>query len=46
MDVIIDKVFPLAFTPAEKGVRDGPWDEEEERQRHDAWKVGFAEIWR
>jgi breast cancer 2 susceptibility protein len=39
MDVVIDKLFPVAYTAAEKGRGDAPWGEEEERQRQDAWSV-------
>jgi len=41
MDLIIDKIFPLAFMPAEKGDRAPPWNEAEERVREEKWKVGL-----
>lgn len=40
MDVVIDRVFPLAYMPAEKGDREPPWNEAEESLRQDRWKVG------
>ncbi len=42
MDVIIEKVYPLAFMPAEKGDREPPWNEAEERSREDKWKVSLS----
>jgi hypothetical protein len=42
MDVIIEKVFPVAFMHSQKGTWEPPWDEEEERIRQDTWKVGVA----
>lgn len=44
MDVVIDKIFPLAYTSAEKGNKDAPWDEEEERRRQDEWTVRFLPL--
>lgn len=40
MDVVIDKVFPLAYMNSDKAAGEAPWNEEEERARVDAWKVG------
>ena len=40
MDIIVDKIFPLAYTPADKSDREPPWDEGEERIRAEKWKVG------
>lgn len=39
MDVVIDKVFPLAFRNADWNVREGEWDQEEETKRQNKWKV-------
>lgn len=43
MDVIVDKLYPIAYISSIKGARDGPWDEGEERIRADQWKVGTAD---
>lgn len=40
MDIVLDKVFPLAFMSADRSAREAPWNEEEEQTRADAWKVG------
>lgn len=39
MDVIIDRLYPVAYTASEKGKMDTPWGEVEERQLQDAWTV-------
>ena len=39
MDIVIDKIYPLAFMPADKGDREAPWNETEERTREEKWKV-------
>jgi len=39
MDVVIEKVYPLAFLPTEKGDRTPPWNEAEERARDEKWRV-------
>lgn len=41
MDVVLDKVFPLAFMHGDKSVREPPWSEDEEHVRVDAWKVSL-----
>ncbi|WVQ79198.1 hypothetical protein IAT38_001294 [Cryptococcus sp. DSM 104549] len=38
MDVVIDKIFPLAYTNGDRNAKEGPWGEEEEQTRQDAWK--------
>lgn len=39
MDVVLDRVYPLAFMNADKGSREPPWSEDEEAMRADQWKV-------
>lgn len=39
MDVIVEKLYPIAFLSSVKGAREGPWGEGEERIRADQWKV-------
>lgn len=45
MEIIVEKIFPVAFMSAEKGVRDGPWNEDEESIRQDRWKVRVKLTW-
>lgn len=40
MDVILERVFPLAFMKGERGSRDAPWDEDEEARLSRECKVG------
>lgn len=42
VDVKVDKVYPLAFMNADRAVRDAPWDEKEELEREEKWKVGIS----
>ena len=44
MDVILEKVFPVAYMSADKGNRESPWGEEEERQRQDQWTVSAVRV--
>ena len=37
MEVVIEKLFPLAFMHADKGNREPPWNEEDEARRAHAW---------
>jgi breast cancer 2 susceptibility protein len=39
MDVVIDKIFPLAYRSAEWNKEEGEWDQEEETRRQNKWKV-------
>ena len=41
MDLIIDKLFPIAYINGSKGSREGPWNEDEERIRADRWKEKY-----
>ena len=41
MDIFIDKIYPLAFMPADKGDREPPWNEAEEQMREDKWTVSL-----
>lgn len=41
MDIIIDKLFPVAYINGQKGSREGPWNENEERARSDLWKERY-----
>ncbi|OCF33534.1 hypothetical protein I316_04606 [Kwoniella heveanensis BCC8398] len=37
MDIVLEKVFPIAFMNGGKGNKEAPWGEEEEQIRQDAW---------
>ena len=37
MEVVIEKLFPLAFMHADKGNREPPWNEEDEARRAHEW---------
>lgn len=41
MDIIIEKLFPIAYINASKGSREGPWNEDEERVRADQWREKY-----
>ena len=41
MDVVVDKIFPLAFRNADWSVKEGEWDQEEETKRQNKWKVSL-----
>ncbi|WOO83816.1 Breast cancer type 2 susceptibility [Vanrija pseudolonga] len=41
MDVVLDRVYPLAFMNADKGSREAPWSEDEEAMRADQWKEKY-----
>lgn len=41
MDVVIDKLYPVAYINGQKGSREGPWNEDEERSRSDRWKEKY-----
>ncbi|XAO26180.1 hypothetical protein I312_105014 [Cryptococcus bacillisporus CA1280] len=38
MDIVIERLFPIAFTNGDRNIRESPWDEEEEKRRQDKWK--------
>lgn len=40
MDVVLERVYPLAFMKADRGSREPPWNEEEEARLALEWKVG------
>jgi breast cancer 2 susceptibility protein len=39
MDVMIDKVFPLAFANNDRSVKAAPWGAQEEQEQQDRWRV-------
>jgi breast cancer 2 susceptibility protein len=39
MDIVIDKIYPLAFIPQDRALGGDPWDEKEEAIRADKWQV-------
>lgn len=41
MDIVIDKLFPIAYINGAKGSREGPWNEDEEQLRSDRWKEKY-----
>ncbi|ODN98121.1 hypothetical protein I350_07763 [Cryptococcus amylolentus CBS 6273] len=41
MDIVVEKVFPMAFTSGDRTSREPPWDEEEEQCRQEQWKVRY-----
>lgn len=41
MDIVIEKLYPIAFINSQKGAREGPWDENEERVRSDKWQATY-----
>lgn len=43
MDVIVERVYPLAYMKAERNSRDAPWGEEEEERLAQEWKVSSFE---
>ncbi len=45
MDIVVEKVFPLAYMSGDKTKWDPPWDEKEEQIRQDCWKVGPTVFW-
>lgn len=45
MDVVIDKLFPVAYTSGERGKGDAPWNEEEELLLQDQWTVSDPNAW-
>ena len=42
-DVMIEKVFPLAFMFADKGGKEAPWDDADEAIRSEKWNVSTIE---
>jgi breast cancer 2 susceptibility protein len=42
MDIIVEKLYPIAYVSSVKGAREGPWDEKEERVRADQWRVSLT----
>ncbi|KIY35782.1 breast cancer 2 susceptibility protein [Cryptococcus gattii E566] len=41
MDIVIERLFPIAFTNGDRNIRESPWDEEEEKRRQDKWKERY-----
>jgi breast cancer 2 susceptibility protein len=39
MDIVIEKIYPLAYMSGEKGTKEAPWGEDEERVKQDVWRV-------
>jgi len=39
MDVIVEKLYPIAYMWSGSGFKEAPWDGSEERIRSDAWRV-------
>jgi breast cancer 2 susceptibility protein len=44
MDVVIEKLYPIAFISSVKGTREGPWNESEEQIRSDQWRVSHVMV--
>lgn len=41
MDIIVDKLYPVAFIHSQKGSKEGPWSEDVERTKADQWKERY-----
>jgi breast cancer 2 susceptibility protein len=41
VDIVVVKLYPVAFMPTDKAVRDPPWNEDEEQLRADQWNVSY-----
>ncbi|OWZ37873.1 breast cancer 2 susceptibility protein [Cryptococcus neoformans c45] len=41
MDIVIERLFPIAFTNGDRNIRESPWNEEEEKRRQDKWKERY-----
>ncbi|WVN86368.1 uncharacterized protein L203_101532 [Cryptococcus depauperatus CBS 7841] len=41
MDIIIDRVYPLAYTNGDKNSKEPPWDQKEETEREEQWKEHY-----
>ena len=41
MEIVIEKVFPLAFMPVDKNDKEAPWDEAEEALRADRYRQRY-----
>lgn len=41
VDIVIDRLHPVAYVNTQKGPREGPWNEDEERVRADQWKSKY-----
>lgn len=39
VDIVLDRVYPLAYMNGDRGSREPPWGEDEENERSDAWRV-------
>jgi hypothetical protein len=39
IDIMVEKVFPLAFLNIDKASAEDPWNEAEEDRRQDQWNV-------
>lgn len=46
MDIVIERLFPIAFTNGDRNIRESPWNEEEEKRRQDKWKVCITYVGR
>ncbi|WVF68272.1 hypothetical protein IAT40_003037 [Kwoniella sp. CBS 6097] len=42
MDIVLEKVFPVAFMTGGKGNKEAPWGEEEEQMRQDKWTERYV----
>jgi breast cancer 2 susceptibility protein len=45
MDVIVERLYPMAYMCGDKGSKGSPWGEEEERAKQDIWRVGAWPTW-
>ncbi|KAK4689433.1 breast cancer 2 susceptibility protein, partial [Tremellales sp. Uapishka_1] len=42
MDIVVDKIYPLAFMSGDRAQRVPPWNEEEEQIKEDQWREKYA----
>lgn len=42
MDLVLERVYPLAYVNGDRDSREPPWGEEEENARSDAWRVRWS----
>jgi len=43
MEVVVEKLYPIAYIWGGSGHKEAPWDESEERIRSDAWRVSLGQ---
>jgi breast cancer 2 susceptibility protein len=43
MDVVIEKLYPIAYIWGGSGHKEAPWNESEESIRSDAWRVSLVQ---